>query len=132
MLDSFSSPVGLHERYEARRRAQAAARARKAACDAEWREHLHVDAEAYASEVAQFNGELVREIRRARRLDALTRAVRRQRDPHRPAVRRPRSRGAGRPGRQAARCRSSARSGDSGSSDDGHPGDHRPSEGGRG
>lgn len=55
MSDSFSTATQPQERHEARRRAQAARRVQKAAGDAEWAEHLHVDPHEYAAEVAQLN-----------------------------------------------------------------------------
>jgi hypothetical protein len=126
------------ERIEARRRAQAEARARKAACDAEWAAHLHVDPDEYAAEVEQFNLTLGAEIRQALRERKRFRRMigRRLREHRTTAVRRPRSRGAGRPGRRGGCRRTSARSGDSGdSSDGGHAqrvrGTHRRHEAGR-
>jgi hypothetical protein len=98
---------GWEARAAARRRHQAEHRAMKAACDAEWIEHLHVDQDEHRAEVVQLNQKLRHEIGRAQKAARRRRrAPRPHRDEHRSVARRARRRGAGRPGRRTSCCRS--------------------------
>jgi hypothetical protein len=116
---------GLEARAAARLRHQAEHRARKAAGDAEWAEHLHVDPDEHRAEVVQLNEELRHEIGRVQKAARRRRrAPRRHRDEHRSVARRARRRGAGRPGRRTSGCRSG-----SSEPDDAPAARRRPEEG---